>query len=132
MKRQLKKLLQTISLVSVLPLYIVYILSTLITDKDKPFGFFSQLLSLIPGTIGSYLRVGFYRLTMTHCAPDIYIGFATLFAQADTEIYKGVYIGPQCNIGQSIIEQNCLLGSGVHILSAISAAFGVIHSQKRR
>jgi acetyltransferase-like isoleucine patch superfamily enzyme len=32
-------------------------------------------------------------------------------------IKQGVYIGPQCNIGACVIEKDCLLGSGVHILS---------------
>lgn len=35
----------------------------------------------------------------------------------DTEIGDGVYIGPQCNIGLCKIEDNCTVGSGVHILS---------------
>ena len=45
------------------------------------------------------------------------IGFGTLFAQMDTEISKGVYIGPQCNIGMCKIGENCLIASGVHIMS---------------
>ncbi|WP_313904966.1 acyltransferase [Thalassomonas sp. M1454] len=45
------------------------------------------------------------------------ISFGVLFSQTDTEIFDGVYIGPQSNIGSCAIEENCLLGSGVHILS---------------
>jgi acetyltransferase-like isoleucine patch superfamily enzyme len=54
---------------------------------------------------------------MTSCAPNVLIGFATLFSQQDTEIDEGVYIGPQCNIGKCAIGKNTLLGSGVHIMS---------------
>jgi len=54
---------------------------------------------------------------MTKCHANCLIGFATVFSHRDTEILEGVYIGPQCNIGKSRIEKNCLLGSGVHILS---------------
>lgn len=32
-------------------------------------------------------------------------------------IERGVYIGPQCNIGKCHIAENTLLGSGVHVLS---------------
>ncbi len=43
--------------------------------------------------------------------------FGTIFSQIDTEIGQNVYIGPQCNIGSSRIEDNCILGSGVHVVS---------------
>jgi acetyltransferase-like isoleucine patch superfamily enzyme len=74
-------------------------------------------LSLLPGKIGSYLRAGFYRFTLKKCHPSAVIGFGTIFSQADTEIAKGVYIGPQCNIGLCSIGKDTLLGSGVHIMS---------------
>jgi len=54
---------------------------------------------------------------MTHCEPEVVVSFGALFSQVDTEILSGTYIGPQCNIGSSRIGKNCLLGSGVHILS---------------
>jgi acetyltransferase-like isoleucine patch superfamily enzyme len=54
---------------------------------------------------------------MTRCDPDCIISFATIFSQQDTEIESRAYIGPQCNIGMCKIEKNCLIGSGVHILS---------------
>ena len=77
----------------------------------------SQLLSLLPGKSGSYLRVAFYRHTMRHCSADSFIGFGSVFSQTDTHIGSGVYIGPQCNIGGSRIGNDCLLGSAVHVLS---------------
>jgi acetyltransferase-like isoleucine patch superfamily enzyme len=54
---------------------------------------------------------------MTKCESDCVISFATIFSQEDTEIESGAYIGQQCNIGMCRIERNCLIGSGVHILS---------------
>jgi len=71
----------------------------------------------MPGKTGSFLRKNFYRTAMTQCSQSCLISFGTLFSQSDTEIQDGVYIGPQCNIGKCRIEKNCLLGSGVHILS---------------
>ncbi|MDX2504308.1 MAG: acyltransferase, partial [Gammaproteobacteria bacterium] len=56
-------------------------------------------------------------VTMTFCHFDCVIGFATIFSQQDTEIGQGVYIGPQCNIGMCKIGDNCLIASGVHIMS---------------
>jgi acetyltransferase-like isoleucine patch superfamily enzyme len=54
---------------------------------------------------------------MTKCERDSLILFGTIFAQRDTEIGHGVYIGPNCNIGTSRIEDFCTLGSNVHIIS---------------
>jgi acetyltransferase-like isoleucine patch superfamily enzyme len=78
---------------------------------------FSQGLSLIPGKAGIYLRAAFYRLTCPHTSDEISVGFLTIFSHRDTTIQRGVYIGPQCNIGKCKIGENTLIGSGVHVLS---------------
>lgn len=116
-KSLLKNLLNSFCLILVLPLYLVHLLFGLAGNRDRSFWGCSQLLSLIPGLPGNYLRKNFYRMAMTYCAQDCAILFGTLFSQADTEIGKGVYIGPQCNIGKCRIENHCTLGSGVHIMS---------------
>lgn len=90
---------------------------SLVLSKDSLFSAYAQLLSLIPGKFGSYLRTGFYRFTMTRCEPEAVISFLSIFSQQETEIAHGVYIGPQCNIGKCAIEKDVLLGSGVHIMS---------------
>lgn len=112
----IKKAAQIITLLFVLPVYFVYRLLALI-NKNDAFASCSQLMSLIPGKVGSYLRNSFYNLTMTHCEQGVIISFGTLFSQVDTEISTGTYIGPQCNIGSCKIGNDCLFGSGVHILS---------------
>jgi len=112
-----KKAFQIIALISVLPLWVLYLLLSLLGDRDGLFASFSQFLGVIPGKVGSFLRVAFYRLTMSDCSPDCIISFGCLFSQRNTSIASGVYIGPNCNIGSVSIGQNCLLGSGVHLLS---------------
>ena len=54
---------------------------------------------------------------MVSCNKDCAILFGTIFSQGDTEIGKGVYIGPNCNIGKCCIEDYCTLGSNVHVMS---------------
>jgi len=85
--------------------------------RDEAISTMSQLLSLLPGKLGSYLRAGFYRFALKKCHPSVVIGFGTIFSQADTEISENVYIGPQCNIGLCRIGKDTLLGSAVHIMS---------------
>lgn len=117
MRDFVKKLVEGVFLIISLPFFIVFKLLTLLSNKDKTFSTFSQLLSLFPGYFGCQLRLGFFKLTMTDCQKSVVISFSTLFSQADTELHQGVYIGPQCNIGKCKIEANCLVGSGVHIMS---------------
>ncbi len=117
MKNYAKEVLRLLFIIIVFPLVILYWLGSLLSTYNAFFPAFSQLLSIVPGKTGSYIRCAFYRFVMTRCDPDCIISFATIFSQQDTEIESGAYIGPQCNIGMCKIEKNCLIGSGVHILS---------------
>ena len=115
--RIFKEIANIVCLFAVFPLSAIYHASRVI---GKGFGLFwsiSQLLSLLPGKIGTYVRKSFYRMSMTACDKDCAILFGTIFSQVDTEIGKGVYIGPNCNIGSCRIENYCTLGSNVHIMS---------------
>lgn len=112
----IKKVVQTTTMILILPVYVAYRLLALINQNDA-FASCSQFMSLLPGKSGSYLRNSFYALTMKKCEQGVVLSFGTLFSQIDTEIENGTYIGPQCNIGSCKIGQHCLLGSGVHILS---------------
>jgi virginiamycin A acetyltransferase len=116
MKKIFKKIVGIFIIILISPLALTHYCLLVVTDKGL-FVLSTQLLSLIPGKMGSYCRVAFNRITMSHCHPETVIGFATLFSQIDTEIHQGVYIGPQCNIGSCVIEKNTLIASGVHIMS---------------
>lgn len=105
----------TIILLPLLCLY--WLMSFPVRDKDALFQAFSQLLSLVPGKFGSFFRVCLHRWLCNDVSIDIFIGFGVLMSQRNMDISDGVYIGPQSNIGSCYIGENCLLGSGVHILS---------------
>ncbi len=117
MKSLIKASFHVVFLLLALPLLMLFRLLLVVSDKDQLLAGFSQLLSLIPGKLGSFYRAAFYRLSLTQCDQEIVIGFGTIFSQVDTELLSGCYIGPQSNIGRCRIEKNCLLGSAVHILS---------------
>ncbi|MDO6442516.1 DapH/DapD/GlmU-related protein [Marinobacter sp. 2_MG-2023] len=117
MRHTLKRTVKNLFLMLAFPLYALYRLLSLPGNPDGTFQTFSQMLSLIPGKTGIYLRAAFYRLACPDTSDDILIGFLTVLSHRDTSIHQGVYIGPQCNIGKCTIGENTLLGSGVHILS---------------
>lgn len=116
-RQVIKRTIKMVFLILAAPLYLLFLGLAAITQEDSTFQGFSQALSLIPGKIGTYLRAAFYHLACPDTSDEISVGFLTLLSHRDTTIKRGVYIGPQCNIGQCTIGQNTLVGSGVHILS---------------
>lgn len=78
----------------------------------------SQLLSLVPGLPGQYLRRAFLaRVLRGGCADSAAIEFGTLFSQLDCRIDDHVYIGPRCHLGHVHLESGVLLAAGVHVPS---------------
>lgn len=113
----LKNSIKLMFLYITIPFYLIFLILSLFVEKDSIFRTFSQIVSLIPGKTGVYIRAAFYRLACQNTSDRISIGFLTVFSHHDTSICEGVYIGPQCNIGKCSIGKNTLIGSGVHILS---------------
>ena len=112
-----KEVAFSISIILILPVLILYWSLNLFLNSDSLFSGFSQFLGLLPGKSGNYLRSAFYRYTMNNCCKDAVISFMVLFAQRDTDIGPGVYIGPNSNIGSCTIGKNTLIGSSVHVMS---------------
>jgi virginiamycin A acetyltransferase len=116
-RKTIKRVLRLFSLIIACPFYLWLGLTSLGGNRDSTFQHVSQLLSLFPGKTGIYIRAAFYHLACSETSDEISVGFLTLLSHRDTTIEKGVYIGPQCNIGKCTISENTLIGSGVHILS---------------
>ena len=108
-----------IAFVLVLPLVAFYRVGVWVSPrrKDNTFQGCSQLVSLIPGFTGVFLRRAFYRRTLTACSPRCHIGFGTLFATPEVRIGHDVYIGARCMIAHADIGDDTLIGSNVDILA---------------
>ncbi len=117
MKLFLKSTLDLAFTLLALPFIILFKLLARLLNKDDLTASFSQLLSLVPGKTGSYLRRNFYHYALHQSSRECFIGFGALFSHSNTTISKNVYIGPQCNVGMCELGTGVLLGSGVHILS---------------
>ncbi|MCU0623637.1 MAG: hypothetical protein MUF53_07200 [Gemmatimonadaceae bacterium] len=77
----------------------------------------TQLLALLPGRLGSRIRVAFLRRTLDHCSRECYIGYGTIFSSWRVSIADSVYVGSHCILAACSIGRDTLLGSGVHVLS---------------
>jgi len=113
MKKLIKLAVYAISLTIVFPLIVV----VLITNTDGIFQMAGQMLSLIPGPPGRFIRAAFCRFTLDECPLDVETCFGTYFTKRKVEIGTGVYIGGNCNIGMCKIGDNATIASSVCILS---------------
>jgi acetyltransferase-like isoleucine patch superfamily enzyme len=102
-----------------MPLVLAYrIAAAVLKDRrDDVFQGYSQFLSLWPGYSGVFVRCSFYRRTLRRCAPDLYVGFGTLFVSPETMIGNHVYIGARCMIAHCEIADDVLIGSNVDIIA---------------
>jgi acetyltransferase-like isoleucine patch superfamily enzyme len=103
--------------VLVLPLLAFYWLKAPMVGRDRALEDASELLAIIPGLAGRYLRRAFLGRVLAGCHPTVSIGFGTLFSKVGANIGANVYIGPRCHIGLAVIEENVLLAAGVHVTS---------------
>jgi virginiamycin A acetyltransferase len=120
MKRIIKWISYSVSVVLVIPLWILYAVQSALLGREKSFAGYSQLLSLFPGITGNYLRWAFYKLTLEKLGVDVCISFGVTLVSPSIRIGRGVYIGPWCNLGLCTIEDDVLLGTDVHIISGFA------------
>lgn len=104
-----------LSMVAVAPALMAYAIGRMLFGEARAFPGWSQAMSLIPGTIGAYLRRAFYRIAFRECAEGSWIGFGTLFSHAGCRIGRNAYIGCYCCLGEVTLENDVLIGSHVSI-----------------
>lgn len=78
---------------------------------------FGQLLSLIPGCLGFWVRRAYYVMILKSCAWDLGIHFGSYFSKTDVVVESNVSIGAGCIVGSCRIKKGTLIGSHVDILS---------------
>jgi len=84
---------------------------------DDVFNTWGTALSLIPGKIGSYIRVSYYLFTLEEMSREVFIGFGSYFAHQTARVGRNVTIGGHCILGTVTIENDVLIGSRVSIPS---------------
>lgn len=100
-----------------LPFYLFYRVNALFFNRELAFQGVSQLLSLLPGISGNFVRRGFYYMALKRCSPEFTVSFGTRFATANCEIGSHVYVGTGGIISNAVIGDDVLIGCNVHILS---------------
>lgn len=96
--------------------YIVKWAAPLDTNSSL-FQFGSQLVSMIPGMVGNYVRRSYYRIVLSQPLEGLVVEFGTIFAHRGSEIGRNVYVGAFCIVGLSRIGDDVLIGSNVNLVS---------------
>lgn len=118
MKETLKRLARGLATLTVLPQVATFLVRAAVVGPDRALEGSTQLLALVPGLPGQYLRRAFLaRVLSGGCASSAAIEFGTLFSKIGARIEDNVYIGPRCQLGLVHLEANVLLAAGVHIPS---------------
>lgn len=118
MREWVKAAARAAATVAILPQLASFKVRAVLMGSDRALTASSQVLSLVPGLAGQYLRRAFLaRVLRGGCAPSAAIEFGTLFSQVDSRIDEHVYIGPRCHLGRVHIERDVLIAAGVHIPS---------------
>src|SRR5215213_1543282 len=99
------------------PFLVVHALKVPVLGKDRALEGSSQLVALLPGLCGDYVRRAFLAWTIRQCDPTATISFGTILSKTATRIGPNAYVGPYCSLGSVTIERDVLIATGVHILS---------------
>ena len=117
MRTLLKGAARGIALILVLPALLSFWLRSLLMGRDRALEGSTQMLALVPGVVGQYLRGAFLARVLAGCDPTATISFMTVFSQSGARVDDHVYVGPSCSLGLVHIGRNALLGSGVQVTS---------------
>jgi acetyltransferase-like isoleucine patch superfamily enzyme len=113
----LKALFRLFALVAVSPALLTYWVNAQFIGRNRALESSSQLLSLLPGISGQYLRRAFLQQVLAGCHSSALVEFGTLFSQAGAILEENVYVGPRCQLGLVRLERDVLLASGVQVPS---------------
>jgi acetyltransferase-like isoleucine patch superfamily enzyme len=117
MREAAKTIARVLSLIAVAPLLGYYGIVRMMAPTDRVLESCSQLLALVPGLPGQYLRRAFYAHTLEYCGKTAVISFGVILSSAGARIADGAYIGPFCTIGLAHIDKDTLIAAGTQIPS---------------
>jgi acetyltransferase-like isoleucine patch superfamily enzyme len=117
MRELLKAVVRVLCLVVACPALASYHLRSALMGRDRALEGSSQVLGLLPGVLGQYVRRAFYTHVLAECHPSTCIEFGVHFSRADARLGQNAYVGPRSHIGLAHIGKDVLLAAGVHVPS---------------
>lgn len=116
-KGVIKATIFALSLAVAMPMILASWLEKRSTRGEAVFLLCSQLLSVMPGFPGRWLRGAFYYGVLDRCSWETHIGFGTLFTHRGATVGSRVSMGAYCVIGHARLGDELMIGSRVSIPS---------------
>jgi acetyltransferase-like isoleucine patch superfamily enzyme len=117
LKELAKAMARLVASVAVAPVLLGYWINAALVGRNRALESASQLLSLLPGITGQYLRRAFLQGVLARCHSSTLVEFGALFSQVGARLDENVYVGPRCNLGLVHLQRDVLLAANVHIPS---------------
>lgn len=117
MRDALKGIAHAMATLAILPLLVSFAIRASFLGRDRALEGSTQMLSLIPGITGQYLRRAFLARTLEGCAPSATVEFGAIFSRVGARLDDRTYVGPRCHLGLVHLEPDVLIAAGVHIPS---------------
>ena len=117
MKSIVKQLCYAVAILLVAPLAFSERFARSLAGRDVFFQTHNEMLSLLPGKPGSFLRNAYLYLTLQGCPLECFFSFGVMFMHSEAKVGERVYAGAYCIIGQSTIGDDTMLADHVYILS---------------
>ena len=112
-----KVVMRVVAHIAATPFVLSFSVKAAILGRDRAIQSSSQLLALVPGLTGQYLRRAFLSRTIDACHHTVVVEFGTTFSRAGARLDERAYIGPGCHLGLVHVERDVLIAAGVHIPS---------------
>jgi acetyltransferase-like isoleucine patch superfamily enzyme len=101
----------------VTPMLVSFRMKRLVLGADRALQGSTQLLALVPGLPGQYLRRAFLMQVLDACDKECTVEFGTIFSRAGARLGRNAYVGPACHLGLVDIGADVMLAPGVHVPS---------------
>lgn len=115
-RESLKAAFRGIARVLVLPAVLSFEIRARLLGRDRALFASTQMLSMVPGLTGQYLRRAFLQHAIT-CHHTVVVEFGTTFSRSGARLDENAYIGPGCHLGLVHVHRDVLIAAGVHIPS---------------
>lgn len=117
MRRWVKLLFFALAVVLAAPLILAATLERVFSRGEGVFVGASQLLSLLPGLGGAYVRAAFYWATLERCHWEIRVGFGSVFTHRGASLGRNASMGAYCVVGHADIGEDVMMASRISIPS---------------
>jgi virginiamycin A acetyltransferase len=102
-----------------LPALLMFQLQVICQGREAAFTGWCQLLSLLPGVSGVWLRRAFLKRCARQCGAGVCVSFGSVFSSSRVSIGDNAYIGHFCSVGEVTIEQDVLIASHVSLMNGV-------------